>query len=173
MKHCMAQWSVTFLYRMTDLSSMIKYDFKLVTYTKSNGARSGLNGWWIVRWNPNTSISSYVPNGNGFERYPGAILRVQHEQPSLGVSSTTHAWDRGEPSGTQQHTISLIWRISLIQDSNIKLKSSSVHVRHTQVLCKDVLCCILIIPTISTTYRTMRRQSQTMPSSANFTILQL
>ena len=48
---------------MTDLSSMIKYDFKLVTYTKSNGARSGLNGWWIVRWNPNTSISSYVPNG--------------------------------------------------------------------------------------------------------------
>ena len=37
-----------------------KYDFKLGAYTTSNGARSVEYGWWIARWNTNTSFSSNV-----------------------------------------------------------------------------------------------------------------
>ena len=55
----------TLLYRKTDLSSTLnrvprKYDFKLGKYTKSIGVSSVLYGWWIARWNPNTSLSSSV-----------------------------------------------------------------------------------------------------------------
>ena len=35
-----------------------KYDFKLGTYTRSNGARSVKSGWWLARWNHYTSIYS-------------------------------------------------------------------------------------------------------------------
>ena len=37
-----------------------KYDFKLGKYRKSNGTRFVEYGWWIARWNPNTSMSSNV-----------------------------------------------------------------------------------------------------------------
>ena len=113
-----------------------KYDFKLVKYTKSNGARSVAYGWWIARLNPNTSIPSNV----FLVVWHGALswcnfLRFQYDPPCLDASSTTHACDRGEQSRTKQHTISLMWRILLIKDSNTQSNRTSIHVWHTQVRC--------------------------------------
>jgi len=41
-------------------------------------------------------------------RCPGAILRLQYEQPSIDACSTTRAWDRGKPSRIKQHVIFLM-----------------------------------------------------------------
>ena len=60
----------------------------------------------------------------------------------MDSSSTTHAWDRGESSRTKQHTISLMWRISLIKVSSIQSNSTIVHMWHTQVRYWGVLCCL-------------------------------
>jgi len=113
------------------------YEFILGKYTKSNGARSVEYGWWIARWNPNTSISSNV------------FLVVWHV--ALSWCNSTFAiraeksWSffhnacmrRGKPSWTKQHNNSQMWRTSLIKVSNIQSNKS-----HTQIRCEGVLYCI-------------------------------
>ena len=114
-----------------------KYKFILGKYTKSDGARSVEYGWWIARWNPNTSI------------YSNVFIVVWHVAWSWCNSTfairAEKSWSffhnacmrRGEPSWTKQHNNSQMWRTSLIKVSNIQSNKS-----HTQIRCEGVLYCI-------------------------------
>ena len=131
-----------------------KYDFILEKYIKTNGARFVEYGCWIARLNPDSSITSKV------------FLVVWHGALSW-CNTTFSIWATksgrfflnacGKPSRTKQHTISLMWMISLIK---LQTFNRIERAFMCDILKFNVMVCYVVylqLPAIPATSCTVRR----------------